>query len=269
MENWLIFVGLILIVGASICFYFVKERRNRKEAQIGRDKERFRKAVEPLLGEDENSQVVYAHWEERESYGRTVRVTYYRYAVIYRDQTLCVVPLSIDKKSRQIQMGHPSFYSLENLGKVTVSAERKDGAVKHMKIWLDSKQGNTMFQFYVDAENLRKTRWYPVNLAQWEECADFEGFITSLAQSVDAENPGVDDLIAANNNAGLGIIGAFVSILGAVFALFLPPAGIVFALPGLLLSIVSKGKGSKSKAPLIVSIVCAIWCILFLWVYFV
>ena len=269
MESWMLFVGLILILVACSCYYFVKQNSNRKEAQNGEDKERVRKAVEPLLGEDGSGQVIYAHWEERESYGRAVKITYYRYAVVYREQTLCVIPLSINKKNRQVQIGYPSFYSPENLGKITVSTERKDSAVKHMKILLDSKQGNAMFRFYVDAENLRKSRWFPLNLLQWEECADFEGFITSLAQSVDAENPGVDALIAANNNAGLGIIGAGLSVLGAVFSLFLPPAGIVFALPGLLLSIVSKAKGSKGKAPLIISIACAVWSILFFGVYFV
>lgn len=189
--------------------------------------------------------------------------------VAYQGETLCVIPLHIDKKTREIQPGQPSVFSPENLGKVTVKTKQKDGAVEHIEIWLGDKQGQKLFQFYVDAENLRKSRWYLVNILQQEECAAFERFISSLAQRVTAENPDVDDLIKKSANEGKGIIGAGISIIGAVFAFFLPPAGIVLSLIGLLLSVASKLKGTESKKPLIISTICMIWSAGFMWLFFI
>lgn len=51
MENWLLLIFGVLVIGAVICFTLVKKSRNRKAAQSGEDKERVRKAAEPLLDE--------------------------------------------------------------------------------------------------------------------------------------------------------------------------------------------------------------------------
>lgn len=268
MGNWLSLVFVAVIVGAVACFRLVRKSINRKAAQSGEDKRRVHKAVESLLATGGNFQTLYAHWEKKESYARAVWTTYYRYMVAYQGDALYVIPLHIDKKTREIQPGQPSVFSPENLGKVTVKTKQKDGAVEHIEIWLGNKQGEKLFELYVDAENLRKSRWYLVNIVQQEECAAFERFISSLAQRVAAENPGVDDLIKKSVNEGKGIIGAGVSIVGAVFAFFFPPAGIVLSLIGLLLCIVSKLKGANSKKPLIISIICTIWSAGFLWLFF-
>ena len=265
MEYWQMYILWILAIGAVICFNLVKRSGNRKAAQSGEDKQRVRKAAEPLLREGGNC--LYAHWEERESYGRTVRTTYHRYVLIYQGQTLCAAPLYIDKKTREMQLARPSVFTLENLGKVIVKTKQKDGSPEHMEIMLIGKQGETLSQIFVDAENYRKNRWYPVNIEQREECAAFERFITSLTERVAAENPGIDDVIKANSNEGLGIFGAFVSGIGAVFAIFFPPAGIVAAVIGLIMSLVSKLKGAKGKIPLIVSIICLLWSVGFTWMY--
>lgn len=211
--------------------------------------------------------MIYAHWEKRESYGRAVRTTYYRYAAMFQGQTLCVTPLYIDKKARQIQAGQPMVFTPENLGKVTFKAKQKDGAVEHIEIWLGDKQGHELAQLDMDAENLRKSRRYPVNIVQQEKCAAFERFMSSLAQRVAAENPGVDALMKAENNEGAGILGAGVSVVGAFFAFFFPPAGLVLSLIGLLLSIISKLRGAKGKKALIISVICALWSAGFLWMY--
>ncbi len=267
MENWLIFIFLIVVIVVAVCYDFMKKSSNRKAAQTGEDKARVRKAAEPLLSEDGNDQIIYAHWEKHESYGRTTKTTYYRYVVTYRDQMLCIAPLYIDKKTHQMQVARPSVYTPENLGKVTVRTNRKNDAVEHIDLRLADKQGNTVFQLDVDAENLRKNRFFPVNIEQQEECAAFEHFLTALAQRVTAENPGVDDLIKANNYASIGILGAIISAIGAFLAFLFPPIGIALSLPGLLLSVVGKLKGAKGKIPLIISIVCAIWSAVFMWVY--
>ena len=265
MEDWMTSILWLVIVGAVVCYYLMKNGKNRREAQSGEDKERLRRAVEPLLGGDGDHRILYAHWEEQEYYGRTTRITYYRYAIAYHDQTLYVAPLHIDKKTREIQAGQPTAFTPENLGKVTVNTTQKNGDVKHMDIWLFDKQGQSLSHLYVDAENLRKTRYYPVNIEQKEECAAFDSFMNSFIQRVAAANPDIEDVIKANNKADaattFGVFGAILSIIGAIAGVFFAPVGIILALIGLILSIVGKVKGAKGVVALVISIVCFMTCI--------
>ncbi|WWR16709.1 hypothetical protein V1224_04555 [Lachnospiraceae bacterium JLR.KK008] len=267
MENLLLLLFFVFILAVFVCVKLMRKVSNRKAAQSGEDKERVRRAAELLLAEGGERRTIYAHWEERESYGRSVRTTYYRYVVTYQNQTMCIAPLYIDKKTRQVQVGQPSIVTPERLGKVTVRTKKKDGVVKRIEVWLGDKQGHTLIELFMDAENLRRSRWYPVNIMQQEECVDFERFLLSLAQRVAAENPGVDDLIKAENNEGFGIIGAGISIAGAFFAFFFPPAGVILALIGLIMSMVSKRKGAKGWKVMIISILCTIWSAGFFWMY--
>lgn len=255
MGNWVSLILWIGIIGMVIYNVFVKKGKNRKAAESGEDRENVRRAVRQML--DGDSQTVYAHWEERESYGRRVRITYHRYALAFQGETLWVFPLGIDKKTREIQAGRPMVLTPENLGKVTVKAKEKDGETARVELWLGDKKGHEITRLTVDAENLRKNRWYPLNIFQREECAALERFMTALSQRVAAENPGVDDLIKAENNDGLGILGAIVSVIGLVFTIFMPPLGLIVCLIGLVMSVVSKLRGSKGKVFLIVSILCA------------
>lgn len=258
----------VAIIAAVVYFVFIKKSQNRKAAQTGEDKARVKKAVGKVLEGAGNHQVAYAHWEEQESYGRTVKTTYYRYAAAFQGETLLVFPLGIDKKTREVQVGQPVLLNPERLGKVTVTTKEKDGAVSRVEAWLGDKEGHKIIQLYVDAENLRKSRWYPMNIEQQEECGAFARFLTALSQRVAAENPGVDALIKAESNQGLGTLGAIVSVIGAVVSIFLPPAGVVVCLIGLLMGIVSKVKGAKGVASLIVSVVCAVVGAAFCWMYF-
>jgi len=256
------------IIGWVIYTVFIKKSRNLSAAQRGEDKDRVKQAINRFLGTADAPQIVYAHWEERESYGRTVKTTYYRYAVAFQSQTMWVFPLHVDKKTHQVQAGEPTTLTAEKLGKVTVLTKEKDGAVNHVEVWLGDKQGHAIFQLYVDAQNLRKNRWFPLNILQQEECAAFARFISPLAQRVADENPGVDALMAAEASEGYGIIGAGLSIGGAIGGLFFPPLGALLCLIGLILSVVGKVKGAKKNKCLIISIVCAVWTAVFMWVYF-
>lgn len=251
----------VLIMVTGIVYYFVKTSNNRKDAQTGADKEKVRMAAQALFGESASRQTLYAHWEEREHYGRTVKTTFHRYLVTYTDRTICVAPLYVDKKTRQFFADRPAVYSSENLGKIDVKTRRKNGEVKRLEIWLGNKKGQTLAQFYVNAENLRHNKYFPVNIEQQDELSAFEQFITAMAQRVNAENPGVDELIKAYNSESLGMIGVFVSIIGGVASIFAPPGGAFVALVGLILSVVSKLKGAtgkKSTIILIISIACAV-----------
>lgn len=254
---------LIILVVAGI--YLVKRSNNRKAAESGQDKATLRNAAAVML--PEGSPVLYAHWEERTHYGRIVRTTYYRYVLTYQGQTLFVAPLQVDKKTRVMQAGRPSGFSPDDLGKVIVHTKQKSGSTERVEVLLCNKQGESVLQFYVDAESLRKTRWYPVNIAQRQECEAFEGFITSLARRVDAENPGVDDLIDARGNESVGVIGAIFSLLGAFFTLFFAPIGLIACLVGLCFAVASKVKGAKGKAPLIIGILCMVWSVGLSWVF--
>ena len=148
-----------------------------------------------------------------------------------------------------------------------MKTKEKDGEPERLEIWLGNKQGHVVQELTVDAENLRKNRWYPMNIAQREECGALLSFITGLARQVARENPGVDALIQAESNEGLGIIGAVVSGIGAVFTLFYPPAGLAVCLIGLVMSLVSKLKGTKSKKWLLISGACMVFALGFGWFY--
>lgn len=269
MGIWISFILWVVIIGAAIYHIFVKKSKNRRAAESGEDREEIRRAVGAQL--DGDVPTLYAHWEERESYGRRVRITYHRYALAYRGETLWIFPLDIDKKTRQVQAGRPAVLTPENLGKVTVKKKEKNGGTARLNLWLGDKQGHVVAELTVDAENLRKSRWYPVNVLQREECADLERFMTALSQRVAAENPGIEDLIQAENNEGVGIIGAVVSVIGGVVSIFMPPAGMVLCLIGLAMAVFSKLRGAKGKVPLVIGILCAALsgglCWMF-WTYF-
>ena len=257
MQDWIMAVLWIAIIGGIVGHEIGKTITNRKGLESGEDKASVRSAAQPVLGDGD---ILYAHWEKSEYYGRTTKTTYYRYVLTYRDDILIVAPLGIDKKTREIQVGQTAVFSPANLGKVEVNNTLKDGAVSHMGICLRDKQGETMFQFDVDAKNTRKNKWFPVNIAQQGECEKFERFITGLSQQVAAENPGIEDIIKANNNSAMGIIGAGLAILGAVLGFFFAPVGVVLALIGGGLALASKLKGTAGKrnGPLIISAICLV-----------
>ena len=256
------------IIGYLVYTLVIKKNKNRQEAEDGADRERYQSAVKELLKEPESFRLAYAHWEERESYGRTVKTTYHRYGLAFRDQMLCVFPLGIDKKTREVQAARPVVFTPESLGKVRVKTKEKDGAPERLEIWLGDKKGHVIQELTVDAENLRKNRWFPLNILQREECAALERFAVALSQRVAAENPGIDDLIKAENNEGLGVIGAFVSGIGAVFSIFMPPLGLAVCLIGLALAVVSKLRGASGKVFLIVSVLCTALGAGFFWMFF-
>ncbi len=256
MKEWLILVLYWGTIAAVIIAYFsVRKNRNRREAESGADKMNLRGAAIPILGEGGNDPMLYAHWEKREHYGRTVKITYYRYAVSFKNRVLTVAPLDVNKKTRQMFIAAPQVYSPENLGKVTVKTKTSKGG-KRLEVWLGDKMGHTLQTLVIDGENLRK-RYFPVNIYQHEECDAFEAFIEELSGYVASENPGVDAIMEAESNEGQGVIGAVISGIGAFFSIFYPPIGIVLCLVGIAMSVKSYVKGNRKLLPLIISGICA------------
>lgn len=268
MEQILPVLLWVVIIGAAVFHFVIKKNNNRKAAQTGEDKQRVKQAVEQVMGGAGDYQLAYAHWEKQESYGRAVRTTYFRYAAAFRDQTLWVIPLGIDKKTRQIQAGNPVTLSADRLGKVTVKTKEKDGAANQVEVWLGDKQGHAVMELKVSAENLRKNRWFPVNILQQEECEAFLRFITALTRQVTAENPGVDAIMEAEAAQSLGVLGAVVSGIGAFCGLFYPPIGVPICAAGLIMGIVGMIKGGKGIVGLIISAACLIFVVAYGWSYF-
>ncbi len=264
MDKFLsLLIWLLLLLGINL----VKISRNRKRLQSGEDKAHVKKAAEPLLEALGTNKVLYAHWEEHEHFGRGTKTTFYRYALTYQDRSLYLLPLQINKRTREIQPGKPIQLKAESLGRIAVTTKEKNGAVSRVELHLYDKEAKTVLQLTVDGTCLRKSRWYPLNILQQEECEAFYQFILPLAQQVEAENPGMDAIMEAHAREGFGVIGLILAALGAFFVLFVFPVGILFALIGLILAVIGKIKGGKSNKGLIISLLCFAWTLGFSWFY--
>ncbi len=252
----------LLFIGGVVAFNLIKRSNNLKRAQGNEDKELIKEKMRQILGEAADS-FVYAHYEEQESYGRTVRTTFFRYIVVFFDQTLQVFPFRLDKKTREVQIAKPFVLNTSNLGKVQVDTKRKNDQVKYSEIWLGDKQGHRIVQFRVDALNLRRNKWFPVDLMQQEECETFEKFMAALAKDVAKENPRVDLMMANEANSGLGSLGIILSIAGAIVGIFFPPLGLILCVLGFALSLAGKLKGNANKKSFIICTVLMILSIFF------
>lgn len=262
MKNSIMFFivwGLIMIV--AVAFNLIRRNGNIKKAHDGEDKNLIKEKLRQIFNED--VPFVYAHYENQESYGRTVRTTYFRYIVVFLEKTLQVFPVRIDKKTREVQLARPFVLTTENLGKITVQEKMKNDQLKRLDVWLGDKQGHCIVEFEVDSTNLRKSKWFPVNLVQEKEGEEFKKFITSLAQVVAKENPQIDLIIANEANEGLGTLGMIVSIIGIFVGVFLPPLGLIISIIGFVMSLVGKLKGSSNRKSFIICTVCMIWSMLF------
>ena len=178
-----------------------------------------------------------------------------------------VLPLKVNKRTREIQPGQVIPLTPSALGKIGVRTKEANGALRQLALHFYDKEGRTLLQLTVDAQTLRKNRWYPLNILQQEECEALHRFILPLAQRVEAENPGMDALLEAHAKEGFGVIGLIFAALGAFFVLFFPPAGIITALVGLALALWGKLRGAKSNKGLIISVLCFAWTLAFTWIY--
>lgn len=256
-----------VLIGGVLLFYFVKRSINLKKAQSSEDKMLIKERMNQFINGQED-QLVYAHYEEQESYGRTVRTTFFRYIVVFYEKTLKIFPMRLDKKTREVQIAQPIVLSAENLGKINVTAKRKENNVKYAEVWLGDKQGHRIIEFRVDALNLRRNKYFPVNLIQQEECDEFEKFITDLSKDVAKENPRIDLVMANQANAGLGTLGIVLSAAGGIVSILFPPLGLILCMIGFGLSLAGKLKGSSNKISFIVCTLLMIGSILFCVFYY-
>lgn len=267
--NIVSFLFWILVLGVIFYNLFIRKNKNRAKAALGEDLQRVRQAVRGLLPPDsQNAEIVYAHWEDVQSSGRTVRTTYYRYAAAFRDETLWVFPLQIDKGTHEVKAGSPWVLTPDRLGKVTVTIQDKAGEIRRVETWLADKEGNVILQLYVNAENLAGSKYLPMNILQEDECAAFERFISPLAQRVAAENPGIDQKIARDEARGMSGITIGLSVGGLLAGILSPFFGLILCLAGLLFAIYGKRRGNPKNGALITGCACMLLSVVYLILYY-
>jgi len=258
IQNNLTTLILIAIIVGFIIYQVIKYLNNRKAAASGEDLKHLQEEVGKSFPDQSGYQMVYAHYEHTETYGRTTKTTYYRYVVAFQGETMWVFPMGRDKKTKQIQVGRPATYTPDDLGKISASIDEKDGTVKGMDVELYNKSGESIVQFRADATNLRKTKFYPVNLLQPEACQAFRDFITPLAQRVAGENTELEAQMQQDAKESYGTFGIIISVIGAIVGLFFAPVGLLICVAGLAVAARGAMKGAKKKTGLIVSGVCVV-----------
>ncbi len=259
----------VVAIGAIVYNLFIKKSKNRAKAASGEDLGRVQQAVRGLLPPDsQDATIVYAHWEDVQSSGRTVRTTYYRYAAAFKAETLWVFPLQIDKKTHDTRAGSPWVLAPDKLGKVMVTIKDQGGAVQRVETWLADKQGDVILKLYVNAENLNSSKYLPMNILQEDECAAFERFISPLAQKVAADNPGIDEIISKKSAGGTGGLAVGLSVGGLLGGIFAPSFGVILCLVGLIFAINGKRKGNPGNKALITSGVCMALSVAYLIFYY-
>lgn len=259
----------IVAIGVIVYNLFIKKGKNRTAAASGEDLRRVEQAVRGLLPpDDQNADIVYAHWEDVTHSGRTTRTTYYRYAAAFKGETLWVFPLQVNKQTHDVQAGSPWVLTAGQLGKVTVTLSDRNGMIRRVEVWLADKQGDVIVKLYVDAENLASSKYLPMNILQEDECAAFERFISPLAQKVAADNPSIDEIIAQKSAGGMGGIAIGLSVGGLVAGIFAPIFGVFLCLAGLAFAISAKRKGSLKNGAMITSVVCMVLSAAYLILYY-
>lgn len=249
-----------IIVLAVICvvifiFMQLKEKKNKRLAASGEDKARLKSVADRLFAGIADCHPLYGHYEDVQHYGRSTRTTYYRYLLAHDSQRLWIAPLDFQQGS--ILPAQPVEITKEYLGKATVDVRTaKDGTPTRVEFVLYGKDGKQIIQACATSENLRESRYYPVNILQEEEVARFSQFMTGFVNEVNQEN---QEFIAdlerqANKNAGKG---AMIMAIGGIFiGMLLPPAGVIMGAIAMFMAPSKKDNFGKMAASRIMGIVC-------------
>lgn len=255
METYIVWIVLAVIVVGAVLNQHFKQKKNTALAANGQDKERLRQLVAQLLPQQENLQVVYAHHEDVQHYGRTTRTTYYHYALAFDSEKMWIIPLGFEKDD--IRPGQPVLYTSQSLGAVNVTPIVKKGTLSYMDILLRDKEGENPVRLTVDVTNLRDDRFHHFNLIQEEECGRLQDFLQSFSAAVAGENEGLAELLEdkalRQSNKGALTLG----ILGILFC-WTAIIGLIFGGVGLLSAPSPAQTGGKPKAPYILCLVATI-----------
>lgn len=240
------------IVVVALLYIFIKWRRNLAAAETGEDMEKLKTAVRQVLPELSGCKLVYAHWERSESYGRRTTTYYYTYAIAFDAAQMWIIPLKYEKDA--ILPQQPVLITADNVGVADVDETRKKDQLSRVSVLLRNKDGDSPLEFYVDAQNLRSDRFHHFNIRQQEECEAFARFMSTLAQKVTAENGAVRERLANEELESRKKSGKTFGILSLVLC-WLPLAGLVFGVIGLLSAPKPKETGGKAVPGFILSCV--------------
>ncbi len=234
LERGQVFVDrktLVLMGVAAFCvavwvYTRIKEKKNIGLAQNGEDMSRLRDAVAAVLPGETGYQVVYAHWEKVEYYGRSRKTTYYCYALAFSGANrLWVIPLGFN--DGEIRPGRPIAVTKEALGVTKIDTRTKNGMLSGLGIVLMDKDGGSPVNLDVDAMNTRSDRFHHLNIYQQLELEQFQQFMSGMADQVRQENVGLEDRLhdemLANSAKGsrtlgiLGIVFCWTGLVGLIF----------------------------------------------------
>lgn len=218
--------------------------------ETGKDMEKLKAAVRQVLPELSGCKLVYAHWERSETYGRKTTTYYYTYAIAFDAAQMWIIPLKYEKDSSLPQQ--PVRITADNVGVADMNETRKNDQLSRVTVLLRDKDGSSPLEFYVDAQNLKSDRFHHFNIKQPEECEAFARFMGPLAQKVTAENGEVRECLAAEELEGRKKSGKTFGILSLVLC-WLPLAGLVFGVIGLLSAPKPKETGGKAVPGFILS----------------
>lgn len=256
MDNTTKALILFVVIGIAVWIYSkLKEKKNIGLAQNGEDMRRLQEAVARVLPNESGYQVVFAHWEKVEYYGRTRRTTYYSYALAFDDARLWVIPLGFQKDD--IRPGQPILLTKESLGIAEVDTHMKNDLLNRVSVTLRDKDGKSPVNLEVDALNLRSDRFHHLNIDQTQECAQFSAFIAGMSDTVARENAGLEDRLhsemLANSSKGsktLGIVGIALFWTGFI--------GLIFGGIGLLNAPKPAETQGKAETPYILCLIATI-----------
>lgn len=261
MANYIVWIVLAVIVVGAVLNQQLKQKKNTALAANGQDKERLRQLIGQLLPQESDLQVVYAHHEDVQHYGRTTRTTYYHYALAFAGEKMWIVPLGFEKGD--IRPGQPVLYTSQSLGVVDVTPTLKKGVLSYMDIQLRDKEGENPVRLTVDVTNLSSDRFHHFNLIQEEECGELQRFLESFSATVASENEGLSELLenkalqqSSKGAITLGVLGILLSWTVVI--------GLIFGVIGLLSAPSPSKTGGKAKAPYILCLVATILSVLFL-----
>jgi len=259
--------GILAFVAIGVVIFLfmqMKEKKNKRLAESGEDKARLKDVADRVFAGVSDCHALYGHYEDVEHYGRTTRTTYYRYLLAHDSQRLWIAPLDFQQGS--ILPGQTVEITKDDLSKAEVKVyNAKDGTTTRVDFTLYGRDGKQIVQACATAENLRESRYYPVNILQEEECARFGQFMTGLANEVNEENKEFNAELERQASTGKGKTAIIMSVIGIILGIILPFSGIILGVIALLMAPKKADTLGKSSTPRILSIICI--CVgIFMWI---
>ncbi len=223
----LLVLAVWTIVGARHGFgpiVWAKRASGRKRAESGEDRRALLARVRELLPQASEENTVFSLYvDSHTSGGSKVRVTTYTYysrVFVLEGESLWLIPLSFDKRSRDYALSEPLEIPQSMVRDVQLSGKR--GKKLTVSLALDLGGQTDVVQMVLQPFCFRKTRYYPFDLLQESACQRLLDAVEKMALAVCGKTP--EDLEAErlkDECSNYGLYAAMVGFLGVM----LSPAG--------------------------------------------